>query len=179
MSDLSLSQIEGDLEAAGWPSSDIPTAAAIAEAESSGNPAAIGPGGSWGLWQVQPQYHPDISQTTNPVQQASSALSIFRAAGSSFAPWSTYLEGTYQQYLGAATSALGTATSPVAGSAGTSSSTTSSATGNPVTDLGHGVAQALTNGGDDLRALVNNYLVALAVAGAVTAVVVLEVRSRD
>lgn len=178
MSNLSIAQLESIDLAAGWPSADVPTAAAIEEAESSGDPDAIGPGGSWGTFQVQPQAHADIPQTSDPLQQAEDALSIFEAAGNSFQPWSTFTEGTYAQFLGDASAAFAGASAAAApDTAGTTApAATSSATPNPATDLGHGIAQAIQNGGADLGTMISRNLIAIAVAGAVTAVIVLEVR---
>jgi hypothetical protein len=117
---LSLSQLEGiDLQA-GWPSQLVPQAAAIEEAESGGNPAAIGPGGSWGTFQIQPQYHQGDTQTTDPLTQAKDALAIYQAAGG-FTPWSTY-PGAAAPYLAQAEAAMAgqPSSSPPASSASSS-----------------------------------------------------------
>lgn len=96
-----------------------PIMAAIALAESSGNPSAIGPGGSWGLWQIQPQDW-GFSQTTDPVTQAQDANQVLSQQGLS--AWTTYTEGTYKQYY-----SPGTIPSPVSAQA-QSASTTATAT---------------------------------------------------
>jgi hypothetical protein len=86
--------------------SDPDTAAAIAMAESSGNPSAVGdisitPGGSIGLWQINLAAHPEYTadQLKDPQTNANAAYAIYAAAGNSFTPWTTYNTGAYQAYL--------------------------------------------------------------------------------
>jgi hypothetical protein len=62
---LSITQIEQFEQQAGIPGSLIPTLAAIADAESSGNPLASGPFGEQGLYQVYPAAHPDLAAKYN------------------------------------------------------------------------------------------------------------------
>lgn len=109
MSTLSYSTLESLWTEAGGPSSVAPVAAAIAIAESGGNPAAVGPtwngdAGSIGLWQIQTGAHPQwtVAQLENPQTNAQAAVSIYQAAGNAFTPWSTYTEGTYLKYLNGA-----------------------------------------------------------------------------
>ena len=84
--------------------SDPSTAAAIALAESSGNPNAVGDlnitGGSVGLWQINLKAHPEYTaaQLTDPQTNANAAFAVFQAAGG-FSPWTTYNTGAYQAYL--------------------------------------------------------------------------------
>jgi hypothetical protein len=106
MGSLTQDQIRQLAQQAGFQGSDISTAAAIAEAESSGNPSAVGdlnltPGGSVGLWQINLQAHPQYTaaQLMDPLANAQAAYAIYKAAGYSFAPWSTYRDGAYAQYL--------------------------------------------------------------------------------
>ena len=98
----------GDLQTfattAGFSGSDADTAAAIALAESSGNPNAVGdlaltPGGSVGLWQINLKAHPEYTNVdlTDPQTNANAAYAIFQASG--FGAWSTYNSGAYQQYM--------------------------------------------------------------------------------
>ena len=89
---------------AGFPDPD--TATAIAMAESSGNPAAVGdanltPGGSIGLWQINLAAHPEYTadQLQDPQTNANAAYAIYAAAGNQFTPWTTYNTGAYQAYL--------------------------------------------------------------------------------
>lgn len=92
-------------QGAGFSDDDANTAAAIAIAESSGNPSAVGdlqltPGGSIGLWQINLKAHPEYtaSELTDPATNAAAAFSVFSAAGG-FTPWSTFNNGAYQAYL--------------------------------------------------------------------------------
>lgn len=91
---------------AGFQGDDLATAVAVALAESSGNPNALGdlnitPGGSVGLWQVNLKYHPEYTtdQLRDPQQNANAAFAIYQAAGNSFTPWSTFKNGAYLAHL--------------------------------------------------------------------------------
>lgn len=96
-------------QTAGFSADDSRVAAAVALAESSGNPASVGdldvtPGGSIGLWQINLAAHPefDASQLTDPATNASAAFDVFQKAGG-FTPWSTYNSGAYLNYMPADT----------------------------------------------------------------------------
>jgi hypothetical protein len=98
---------------AGFSGSDLVTAVAIALAESSGNPSAVGdlnvtPGGSIGLWQINLHYHPQYSaaQLVDPQTNADAAFQIYQAAGDSFTPWSTFKNGAYMSFLNQASTFL-------------------------------------------------------------------------
>ena len=102
---------------AGFQGVDLITAVAIALAESSGNPDAQGdytldgkivsPGTqgavptSFGLWQIHLTVHPEFNGQNlfDPQTNANAAYSIYRAAGNSFHPWSTYINGAYTAHL--------------------------------------------------------------------------------
>jgi hypothetical protein len=78
--------------------------AAIALAESSGNPNATNPtdnGGtqtSWGLWQISNGTHNQpVANVLNPQVNAAQAVAKYNASG--FAPWGTYKTGAYRQFL--------------------------------------------------------------------------------
>ena len=105
---LSFSDLSGFASNAGFQGDDVNTAAAIALAESSGNPNAVGdlnitPGGSIGLWQINLKAHPEYSANTlkDPQTNANAAYAVYSAAGG-FGPWSTFNSGAYQKYLPAA-----------------------------------------------------------------------------
>lgn len=138
---LSYSQMESyDLQA-GWPPSVVPEAAAIEEAESGGDPTAIGPSsggdtGSWGLFQIQPSAHPGVSQTTDPLQQSKDALAIYQQAGG-FSPWSTY-PGAASKFLPAAQAAM-------SGASGTPPSSGSSSSASGPGDAISGLTSAIGN----------------------------------
>lgn len=97
-----LAQLESLAMSAGFSATDAVTAAAVALAESSGNPAAVGDGGnSIGLWQIYLPAHPEFSgeDLTDPQTNANAAFSVWQAAGGSFSPWTTYGSGAYLTYV--------------------------------------------------------------------------------
>jgi lysozyme-like protein len=95
---------------------DAPTAAAIAVAESGGDPDAYNKEsqavgyhgrtdaedgkGSYGLWQIYLFLHPEFAgqDLTDPETNANAAYRVFSDA-KGFHPWSTFKDGTYQQYM--------------------------------------------------------------------------------
>lgn len=95
---------------AGFSADDSSIAAAIAMAESGGNPHAYNPEtaagnppgqGSFGLWQINLRRHPEFFNVNlyDPTANANAAFSVFTNAGNSFSPWSTYTSGAYKEYL--------------------------------------------------------------------------------
>jgi hypothetical protein len=118
MAALSIDQIAAVAANAGFTGPDLATAVAVALAESSGNASAYNPEiaagaapgqGSYGLWQIYLQAHPqfDPSQLMDPQYNANAAFAIYSSAGGSFAPWSTYKYGQYTNYLAQAQAATG------------------------------------------------------------------------
>jgi soluble lytic murein transglycosylase-like protein len=110
---LSASQIATYAANAGFSGDDLTTAVAIALAESSGNPKAVGdlnvsPGGSVGLWQINLAAHPQYANVdlTDPALNASAAFAVFTQAGFQFTPWSTYNSGKYMAYANEAMGAV-------------------------------------------------------------------------
>lgn len=71
-------------------------AAAIALAESGGNPRAYNPSGASGLWQILGQVVG--GNIFNPFINALNAVKKFRDAGG-FSPWVTYTTGAYRQFM--------------------------------------------------------------------------------
>lgn len=124
---------------AGGSSATAPVAAAIAEAESGGNPLAAYPGttvapgagsntDATGLWQilgVPAGFTP--AQLTDPASNAQMAVAKYNAAGGSFSPWVTYTNGAYLPYVSNSIppSATGVPTA-------TATATTTAATSTPV-----------------------------------------------
>lgn len=118
MAILSHSQLETLWELNGGNPLDADTAAAVAQAESGGNTAAIlntaypnragyrppsagaQPEYSVGLWQVNMLAHPGYTQAQLLTQEGNAQAAVaISGAGRSFAPWSTYTSGAYKQYL--------------------------------------------------------------------------------
>jgi hypothetical protein len=92
--------IAGYAQNAGFAGEDLLIAVAIAYAESSGDPQAVGDNGdSIGLWQINLPNHPEYQgqDLTNPQVNANAAYAIYSAAGNSFSPWSTFKSGAYLQ----------------------------------------------------------------------------------
>lgn len=104
-------------KAAGFSGNSLVTAVAIAMAESSCNPSAIGynpadascPSGSVdrGLWQINSCWHPEVSDTC-AYQSQCNAHEAYRISysGTYWSPWSTYNGGQYRAYLPAAQAAV-------------------------------------------------------------------------
>lgn len=120
MSNLSASQIATYASNAGFSGTDLVTAVAIALTESSGNPNALGDTnigsgtGSFGLWQINADAHPEYAPFTelyDPQNNANAAYAIYSNAGNSFSPWSTYNSGAYNTYLSSVASAIATISS--------------------------------------------------------------------
>ena len=79
-----------------------PVMAAIAEAESSGNPDAYNPSGATGLWQILGAVNPaDQPNLTDPAVNAHEAVLKYRSQG--LGAWVTYTDGSYKQYLSGST----------------------------------------------------------------------------
>ncbi len=118
MAVLTHSQLESLWVLAGGTEATADTAAAIAQAESGGNPAAILntaypnlpgyrppskgalPEYSVGLWQINTVAHPgySVADLLTPLGNAKAAVAI-SGGGASFSAWSTYQSGAYKTYL--------------------------------------------------------------------------------
>jgi len=109
---LSPSQIQAYAAAAGFTGDDLNTAVAIALAESSGNPGAIGDqslaptrGPSYGLWQINigSKANPQFASVNlfDPQTNANAAYSIYSSIGGfgTTRGWTTYTSGEYAAYL--------------------------------------------------------------------------------
>jgi NlpC/P60 family/Lysozyme like domain len=88
--------LEGLWRQAGGPAWNERTAAAIALAESGGNPLARNPSGASGLWQILGQVFP--GNIFNPYINARNAVRKYYDAGG-FSPWVTYMTGAYRQFM--------------------------------------------------------------------------------
>jgi hypothetical protein len=96
---------------AGFSGDAAGVAAAIAMAESGGNPSAYNPEtqagapankGSYGLWQIYLEVHPEFENLNlyDPQVNANAAFEVYTGAGNSFEPWSTYKNNAYKVFLG-------------------------------------------------------------------------------
>jgi hypothetical protein len=141
VADLSFAQLEGAWIQAGGSPAMAPLMAAIALAESSGNPDATNPtdnGGtqtSWGLWQISNGDHSEPSPTWNdPVENARLAVGKIRSQG--LGAWGTYTSGAYRQYeqSGVAPDTSGTSGAGGAPSAGATPGTAQAGFAGPLGD---------------------------------------------
>lgn len=106
---MTLAQLRSLAAHLGFP--DPALAAAIAMAESGGDPAAtaivvnpspgFGPERSFGLWQVNTLAHPQYSETQllDPTYCGQAALAISKG-GTDWSPWSTFTSGAYKRFMG-------------------------------------------------------------------------------
>ena len=128
---LSHAQLEALWTANGGPAASSDVAAAVAQAESGGDPSKINntayatrpgyhapsagaqPEYSVGLWQINLVAHPGYTEAAmlTPAGNAAAAVAI-SASGTSFAAWTTYVDGAYIPFLTTA------APSPPAGPTG-------------------------------------------------------------
>lgn len=90
---LSYSQLEGLWDQAGGPSNMAALMAAIALAESGGDPTIVNSIGASGLWQIHPGEPGDL----NPLTNARDAVAKYTSQG--LDAWTTYTSGAYKQFL--------------------------------------------------------------------------------
>ena len=113
---LSLAKLRELAVRTGFPDPD--TAAAVAMAESGGNPSVRGDpqfGGSVGLWQINLPAHPefDAKRLVEPDYNAHAALAISRN-GTDWKPWTTFRNGAYLKYMPSASPPVAGASPPPA-----------------------------------------------------------------
>jgi hypothetical protein len=90
---LSYGQLEGLWTQAGGPAGAASLMAAIALAESGGNPSIVNSIGASGLWQIHPAEPGDL----NPLTNAQIAVRKFHSQG--LAAWQAYTNGAYRRFL--------------------------------------------------------------------------------
>src|SRR5271165_3693949 len=73
--------------------------AAIALAESGGDPNVTGKAGEKGLWQIYPKVWGSLA-TYDPLGNAKAAVHVLSVQGLS--AWTTYTSGAYKHFLGSA-----------------------------------------------------------------------------
>jgi soluble lytic murein transglycosylase-like protein len=86
---------------AGFTGNDVDIAVAVALAESGGDPGAINPEGSYGLWQIYVPDHPEFAgwNLLDPQTNARAAYQVYAKAGNRFRPWTTFKTGAYRAFL--------------------------------------------------------------------------------
>ena len=136
MAKLTVQQIAGYAQVAGFPPEELARATAVALAESGGDPAAThsNTNGSvdYGLFQINSVHGGLLNQGDkfNPLDNAKMALTVWRGAGGKWTPWSAYNNGTSQGFMAQATLAAAKPVPP-ASPAGASASAGATATGAP------------------------------------------------
>jgi hypothetical protein len=95
----SFAQLEGLWIQAGGNRTIAPVMAAIALAESRGDPNATGAAGEKGLWQILPRVWGSLA-TYDPLGNARGAVHILHAQG--LTAWTTYTNGAYKHFLSSA-----------------------------------------------------------------------------
>jgi soluble lytic murein transglycosylase-like protein len=99
---LSLSELQALSRSVGFPDPEL--AAAVAMAESGGNPGAVAAephgGPSYGLWQIHASDHPEFSTALllDPTYNARTALAISKN-GTDWSPWSAFKSRDYLRYM--------------------------------------------------------------------------------
>jgi hypothetical protein len=96
-------QLEGLWNQAGGPPNLAATMAAIAEAESGGNPNARNPSGASGLWQILGL--PFAGNPFDAITNARMAVAKWRTQG--LGAWVTYTSGAFKRFLNGAVPAMG------------------------------------------------------------------------
>ena len=96
---------------AGVTGRDVDVAAAVAMAESGGNPKAVSVTNDYGLWQINAPSWPQFTrdQLLTPSGNAA-AMAIVRVSGRGWSNWTTYRTGAYQRFMPSSTTATTTAT---------------------------------------------------------------------
>jgi Lysozyme like domain len=86
---------------AGFSGNDVDIAVAVALAESSGDPNAFNPEGSYGLWQIYVPDHPEFAgwNLLDPQTNAQAAYRVYAKAGGRFTPWSAFKNKAYLAFL--------------------------------------------------------------------------------
>lgn len=99
MTTLSPSDLASAASGAGFPSSEIGTAVAVAYAESGGDPNKTHRNTNnttdYGLWQINSVHNP-ASNWADPTANAAMAYRVWSDAGGKWTPWATFNSGRYK-----------------------------------------------------------------------------------
>lgn len=115
MATLSDAQIAAYAKQAGWTGTDLEIAVGVALAESSGRTDVVNYLGCVGLWQVYQKVHAarhplwTTEWLKQPANNALAAYQIWKDAGNSWRPWTTYTSGSWRRFQSRARTAVGTA----------------------------------------------------------------------
>lgn len=123
MADYTYAQLEGLWINAGGPRALAPLMAAIAEAESGGNPSSVnaadnnGTQTSWGLWQISNGTHTaPVANILDPNVNAQQAVAKYQSQG--LGAWGTYNSGAYRAFINNSTTPATTGLPSSGGTAG-------------------------------------------------------------
>ena len=99
MTVLSLGQVATLMQQAGFPTSAIPQGLGVATAESGLRSDAVSKPNSngtvdRGLWQINSVHGKDPARLMDPAYNTQVAFELWRSAGNSWRPWSTFNNGT-------------------------------------------------------------------------------------
>jgi Lysozyme like domain len=149
MANQTYAQLEQLWTNAGGSAALAPVMAAIALAESSGNPNAYNSSGASGLWQIEipenAQYVPGgAANVFNPQDNAAAAVAIEEVQG--LGAWVTYTNGAYEQFMqGSNTTAASSSTATASNPSGSATYSTLGTTSiiNTVSGLAKDIAIAL------------------------------------
>ena len=99
MTVLSIGQVAAFMQQAGFPTSAIPQGLGVAMAESGLRTDAVSPPNSngtvdRGLWQINSVHGKDPVRLMDPAYNTQVAFELYRSAGNSWRPWSTFNNGT-------------------------------------------------------------------------------------
>jgi hypothetical protein len=108
---LSWFEVATEAWRAGFRGGDLVIATAVTEPESGRDTNAryvSSREDSRGLWQINTYAHPnfDRNRLYERGYNANAAYQVYRDAGFSFRPWTTYVDGKYRPYIGSAQSAV-------------------------------------------------------------------------
>lgn len=99
MTVLSLGQVAAFMQQAGFPATAIPQGLGVATAESGLRTDAVSPPNSngtvdRGLWQINSVHGKDPARLMDPAYNTQVAFELWRSAGNSWRPWSTFNNGS-------------------------------------------------------------------------------------
>jgi hypothetical protein len=178
-SKLTYAQLESVWISGGGAASLAPLMAAIAEAESSGNPYALnatdnnGTQSSYGLWQISTGTH--TAPATNwydPTVNAQLAVEKLKTQG--LGAWGTYTSGAYKQYMQSSTTPDNSWTQGLNGSNGiTGPPGTTTGSSTCIMNIDYGVGSTCLMSNTEARALIGGLMLVTGVSLFTAGVVVI------
>lgn len=118
MAKLNAQQLAGYARAAGFPPDQIPTAVAVALAESGGETTATNKNSNastdYGLWQINTIHGQLLNQGDkfNPLDNAKMAYTVWQRAGNKWTPWTVFKSSAYRTRMAEASLGAAKPTDP-------------------------------------------------------------------